>query len=258
MKKLLLFFVVVLLTTNVLAQTMYVAAKDGLSLREKPDINAKVLAKIPYGQKVSPIILTPGDPETEQPAPTVVTEGFTSNWQKVKYNNKTGYVPDTYLFLVPPPKKGIKSLENYFKQLSTLAGRSYVKNEGDPGLFGAGGEEFTKMLYKNGMEVHKYLAYEYDSQAYLLPGFSIQRAFLLMRLLQEIPEFIANEDPFPTESTTTQLKDGGKKIITVEKESYGDQPFFKKITFVSDEAEFVELSIYMMDGQVVISRSAGV
>jgi len=31
---------------------MHVAAKTGLSMREKPDANAKVLDKIPYGTKI--------------------------------------------------------------------------------------------------------------------------------------------------------------------------------------------------------------
>ncbi|MBK8952795.1 MAG: SH3 domain-containing protein [Chitinophagaceae bacterium] len=71
--------------------TMYVAAKSGLSIREKPETGAKVLDKIPYGTKITLL-------EMNEEKRSIVTEGITGYWGKVKYNNKTGYIVDSYLF----------------------------------------------------------------------------------------------------------------------------------------------------------------
>jgi uncharacterized protein YgiM (DUF1202 family) len=85
MKKLLL-LPLLIISFSILAQqygTMYVAAKTGLSIREKQDAASKVLDKIPYGTKITLL-------ETNEERKSIVTEGITGYWQKVKYNNKTG------------------------------------------------------------------------------------------------------------------------------------------------------------------------
>jgi len=260
MKKIILPLLLILAANiNIVAQemqTMYVAAKQGLNVMSKPNAKAKVLGKIAYGQKVT---LAPYVAEIESPENnTIVVDGFTGYWQKVTFNNKLGYVIDSYLFPVAPPKKDIVTLEAYFNQLSTIAGKSYVKNPGDPNLLGSGGDELTKKLYKNGMEIHKFLGYEYGSDLYILPGFSIEKAFLLMRLLQAEPDLIGEKDSFPTESSTTKLMGGREKTLTVEKTTYYDRPFVTKLQFDTADGASIEFSIYTLDGQAVIFKSEGV
>src|SRR5262249_53931775 len=105
MKKLLLLFITaigIVLSPKGFSQlpptsTQYVAAKTGLSIREKPEVNGKVLDKIPYGTKVEVSM----DYDQEK---TISVEGMKGYWRKVKYNNKTGYIIDSYLFPYAPPK----------------------------------------------------------------------------------------------------------------------------------------------------------
>ncbi len=233
--------------TNVVAQTMYVALKSGLSIRNEPSEKAKVWGKIPYGQKVELV-------SSEEEPVSVSTEGFTGYWQKIKFNNKTGYVVDSYLLPVAPPKKGVNTLEEYFNQLSSIAGKSYVKKPGNPQFYGEGAEELTKTLYKNAMEVHEFSGYEYGSNTYFLPEFSMQQAFLLARLLQVMPGFIGEKDPFPSQN----YSDANKKV-TVSKE--GDQEEYQtvnKITIeTTEEGAYEGMQIYSIEGQAVIFLYSG-
>ena len=73
---------------------LYVAARAGLNIREKPETTAKVLEKIPYAATVT-------REETGEQNKRIVTEGFIGYWQKVTYNNKTGYIIDAYLLPYP-------------------------------------------------------------------------------------------------------------------------------------------------------------
>src|SRR6478609_5441606 len=84
----------------------FAAAKAGLSMREQPNTNAKVLEKIPYGAKI--LTLT----DTIKPV-AILTEGFNGWWWKVQYNNKIGYVVSSYVLPVAPPKAGTKTLQDY-------------------------------------------------------------------------------------------------------------------------------------------------
>jgi len=85
------------LLTQAQTRIAWVAAKSGLSIREKPAIGAKVLDKIPYGAKLSIL-------NTDEELVTVVTEGMHGYWEKVTFNNKTGYIVGSYLLPVAPPK----------------------------------------------------------------------------------------------------------------------------------------------------------
>src|SRR5688572_21037592 len=113
MKKLLMFALLSAMAISVSAQQsgiMYIAAKNGLSLRERPGAESKQLEKIPYGTKITII-------QTEEESKKEITEGMAGYWQKIKYNNKTGYILDSYLFPWPPPKVTVKELKNYITQV---------------------------------------------------------------------------------------------------------------------------------------------
>src|ERR1700754_1673458 len=87
--------------------TYYAAAKTGLSMREQPNTSSKVLEKIVYGEKL--LTLADNDPQV-----AISTEGFNGYWWKVTYNGKTGYVVNSYVLPMAPPKSTTKTLQDYF------------------------------------------------------------------------------------------------------------------------------------------------
>lgn len=231
--------------------TFYVAAKSGLSIRETPDAGAKVLDKIPYGTRVS--LLEYGEEKK-----SIVTEGILGYWQKVKYNNKTGYVVDSYLFPLPAPVlSSVKEMKQYLAQTTQPFGAKLTVKSGAMNNVEEGGWQMQKQLYKNGAEWHHFMGYEYGSDTYFLPDFSIQQAFLLVRLIPEFKEVFGEKEEFPLENKTYKKGDREYKI-TVDKEVYGDYPWIKKISLEYEDGAIYSFEIYQADGQVVIFFGAGV
>jgi hypothetical protein len=224
----------------------YVAAKTGLNIREKPDINAKVLDKIPYASK---IILT----ETSEEAKKIISEGLTGYWRKVTYNNKTGYIIDSYLFPFAPPKAGLKTMKEYLLQLADPFGSELVTKGGNEEV----GYELHKQFYKNGAEHHQFQGYEYGSVTYFLPDLTMQEGFLLLRMLPEFSEVVGEKDVFPT-SNKTFKKGETEYRIKVEKELISDVPWVKKISIEFEPAALYSFEMYQIDNQLVIFYGSGV
>jgi uncharacterized protein YgiM (DUF1202 family) len=233
--------------------SMYVAAKTGLSIREKPDAAAKVLDKIPYGTKVT---LIKGDEELN----SITTEGIFGYWQKVKYNNKTGYILDSYLFPWPPPKLAtVKEMKNYFAQVTLPFGAKLVIKKGSMNNIEESGSEISKQLYKNGAEWHHFIGYEAGSDAYFLPDFSMEQGFLLVRLIPEFKDVFGEKDEFPTESKTIKKGDV-EYTITVYKQVWEGQthPYVEKIHIEFTPDASYEFDMLMVDGELVITFGGGV
>ena len=255
MRKLFLLFLL-MLSLGIAAQqsgSMYVAAKSGLSIREKPDAAAKVLDKIPYGTKIT---LLRGDEELK----SITTEGILGYWQKVKYNNKTGYILDSYLFPWPPPKLAtVKEVKNYFAQVTVPFGMKLVVKSGSMNNIEEGGWELNKQLYKNGAEWHEYLGYESGSNAYFFPGFSMEQGFLLVRLIPEFKDVFGEKDEFPTENRSFKKGDV-EYTITVNKLTWEGQtsPYIEKIHVEFSPDASYSFDMYMVDNQLVISFGGGV
>lgn len=229
----------------------YAAAKTGLSLREQPSATAKVLEKIAYAEKVITVA------DSVQPK-AITTEGFNGYWWKVKYNNKEGYLVSTYLLPVPPPKAGTKKLEDYFKQVSAAAGSPVVIQKTDAALNEMGESNLAKQLYKNGMEWNKSQGYETGSEVFMLPDFSIEQCFLLLRLVGHYPDLITEKDGFPVKNTVIKNNTGDKNI-EIEKENYDGKPGpVKKIKITLAQGAYTELEIFMLDTQAVIYWNSGV
>ena len=224
----------------------YVAAKTGLSIREKPAADAKVVDKIPYGTKIS--LLELGEEKI-----SIVTEGILGYWQKVKYNNKTGYIIDSYLFpWVPPKLATIKDMKGYIGQVTVPFGARLSTKSGNVNNIEDGGWEMKKQLYKNGAEWQQHLGYEYGSDVFLLPGFSIQQGFLLLRLIPEFKNVFGEKDEFPLESKKI-TKGNIEYEITVTKRMFGDNyPWIEKIRIEYNEGASYFLEMYMLDYQLVI------
>ena len=255
MKKLLLLTLIVV-SFGVAAQqsvSYFVAAKTGISIRETPDAAGKVLDKIPYGTKI-----TLQDYEEEKKS--IITEGIQGYWQKVKYNNKAGYIIDSYLFPWAPPKlPGVKEMKNYLAQVTQPFGAKQVIKSGSMNNIEETGWQLTKQLYKNGAEWHDHLGYQYGSDAYFLPDFSIQQGFLLLRLIPEFKDIIGEKDEFPTESRTIKKGDI-EYIIKVDKLVWegAEYPWIEKIHIEFSPDVSYSLDLFLLGNLLVISYSAGV
>lgn len=254
MKKILLssFLFVSIIAVAQQNSTMYVAAKTGLSIREKPEAASKVLEKIPYGTKITRLEMT-------EEKKSITTEGILGYWQKVKYNNKTGYIVDSYLFPWPPPKlTTVKEMKNYFSQVTVPFGAKLLVKSGTMNNISEGGWQVTKQLYKNGAEWHEHQGYEYGSDIYFLPGFSLEQGFLLLRMIPEFKEVIGEKDEFPTASKKFKKGDIDYEI-TVEKRSFGEEfVWVDKIHIEYSEGATYIFEMYMLDNQLVIFMASGV
>ncbi len=248
-----LLFAGLLISVLTAAQTRYsyVAAKSGLSIRETPSISAQVLDKIPYGTKITL-------QNTGEELVTVATEGMTGYWEKITYNNKTGYIVGSYLLPVPPPKLlVVKEMKDYFKQVYIPFGNKLLVKEGQRLTIEEGGYEIQKQLYKNGAEWHGFLGYEYGSDTWFLPDFTLQQGFLLLRLIPEFKEVFGDNAVFPTE--TKIIKKGEREYsITVEKEQIGNDPWIKKISIEYEDGAFYQFEMYQVDSQLIIFFGSGV
>jgi len=256
MKKIFLLALIIVSFTSFAQQApMYVAAKTGLSIREKPDAAAKVLDKIPYGTKIT-LIDEDGDWKD------IVTEGLTGYWRKVKFNNKTGYIVDSYLFPWPPPKLAtVKDMKQYLLQVAGLFGQKLVTRSGNMTQLTESGWELSKQLYKNGAEHHLFMAYEYGCDTYFLPNFGLQQGFLLCRLLQEFKEVFGEKDEFPTATTTIKKGETEYHIQlrkTVDEPEYGGPFTIERIRIGFEDGASYQFEMYMIENQLVISFSAGV
>ncbi|MEP6673849.1 MAG: SH3 domain-containing protein [Ferruginibacter sp.] len=249
MKKIFLSVAFLIIAIAALAQeNWYVAAKAGLSIREKPSATAKALDKIPYGEKIT----VSYDTGTSI---IIKNEGFDGLWAKTTWKGKTGYLVNSYLLPVPVPKAGVKNLKEFFAQLTAAAGAPVIVKKTLPEDYST---TLKKQLYKNGAEIHEYQSYEYNSTTYFLPDLTLQQGFLLLRLLKAFPEVIGDNEPFPLSSGTKTIKTGERKI-TVEKQDYGSaEPVTEKIKIEWESGASYELQLYLIDNQLVIFSSGGV
>ena len=104
-----LFFVAVLALNICAAQNKwYVAAKNGLSIREKPDVKSTVIGKIPFATGVS--IIYPDS------VSNISVEGLTGAWAYVSHGGKSGFIINSYLLPEPSPKATVKTMKAYLQQ----------------------------------------------------------------------------------------------------------------------------------------------
>ena len=155
-------------------------------------------------------------------------------------------------------------MSDYFTQISVKAVAPLVIKKYDIDLGESGKLKLTKQLYKNGMEWHNSEGYEYGSDLYILPDFTIEECFLLLRLLGQYPDLIGEKDAFPVKRSITK-NESGEKLIEIEQEKYdgpkdpaGKPGPVKKIKITSTQAVVTEFEIFSLDTQAVIFWSSGV
>jgi len=148
-------------------------------------------------------------------------------------------------------------MADYFKQVYTPFGNKLVIKEGERQNIEEGGYELNKQLYKNGAEWHRFMGYEYGSDTWFLPSFTLEDGFILMRLIPEFKEVFGEKEEFPTENRT--FKKGDREYsITVEKEMIGDHPWFKRINISYEDGAIYEVQLYLLENQLVIFFGSGV
>ncbi|HVF97682.1 MAG TPA: SH3 domain-containing protein [Flavisolibacter sp.] len=232
------------------AQTKgYVAAKSGLSLRDKPDSKAAVLGKIPYG---SAITTTSVDP-----AISISTEGLNGMWVKTTHEGKTGYVINAYLLPQAPPKASVKTMKEYLAQLSAAAGTALVVKGGNTANVEEGGTETKKQLYKNGAEFHSVSGYEWNNDTYFLPEFTVEQGFLLVRLIAEFKTVFADGGALPRKARTFKKGDAEYEI-KVESEEFGGYQWMKRIVVEYSDGATFTFEMFTLGNQLVISFGGGV
>lgn len=247
------FFVLLLLSTIQLwAQdgVFYIAARNGLSLREQPNASSKSITKIPYGQQVTIKYITDNVYKYN-------AEGLDGMWVSVTYNGQTGYIVDNYLLPTPPPKAGVNDLKQYLEQLSSTTGapleikRSIAELEG-------GSISLKKQLFKNGAEYHLQNGYEAHTYTFFLPDYNLQQAFVLLRFLSEYKTALGANDVLP--STNTTIKRGETEItVKVETEDYGDgNKRVVRLKLSYEEGALYDIEVFELGNQVVVSVSGGV
>lgn len=227
----------------------YVALKGGLSIREKAETGSTVLGKIPYGTRIS--VLQP--PKEIKP---IVTEGIEGQWKLVKYNGKTGYIINSYVLPWPPPNSPVKEMKQYFAQVTQPFGGKLVVKKGNLDNIGEGGWQINKQLYRNGAEWQEFLGYEYNSDVYILPDFTITQGFILLRLIPEFKEVFGEKEEFPVASRK-YIKDGLEYEVSVEKEELAGSPWYTKIKLQFADGPYRNFEMYYLDNQLVIFYSAG-
>lgn len=245
-----IFFIIATLQTSAQSNVFYAAAKSGLALRQKPDASSALLERIPYGTKLT-------YESNEEEWVEYRSEGFLGHWRKVKYNNKTGYIVSSYVLPVPPPKTAVKDMSGYIAQISVPFGAKLIVKSGAEHQE-EGGWELHKQLYKNGAEWHKFMGYEYGSDTYFLPGFTMEQAFLLVRMLPQFREVFEENAAFPSENRT--YKKGDREYsIKVEKENYsGTYSWTERIKVEYEDGAIYTFEMYQIDNQIIINFGAGV
>lgn len=92
LKQILAIVMLLSVTAITAQQTAYVAAESGLSLRDQPDISAKLLSKLSYGEAIGVIENTNKELVVVDGGKKVIGE-----WVKVETRNHIGYVFNGYL-----------------------------------------------------------------------------------------------------------------------------------------------------------------
>lgn len=251
MKKIVIFISVFFSVVFAVAQTkiVYNAYKPGLSMRDKPGTQATVLIKIPYGEKVTMV-------NSFNDTTTVINEGMKGYWNLIEYKGQKGYVVGIYLLDIAPPKATVKTMQEYFSQLSAVAGPAITTATGkdDEEMH----SRYKKQLYKNGCEYHEVHFYEAGYNTYFIPGLTLQQGFILTRLIPEFKDVFSASDAYPSVSKKIKLTQPGEgeKEIKVQKDEGGN--WINKITVGYEQGAVYEFELFELHGQLVIVFGGGV
>lgn len=221
---------------------LYSAARAGLNLREAPEQSSKVLDKVPFGEKMKVV--------TDTLFGVAYTEGMQCYWQKVHYMGKTGYVANAYALPIKPPAAAPDDLLIYLETVATKVG----ENQYEVRYMEELGVRVEKKLFKSGLSYRIIKGYEYFKETIWLPGFSMEQAFVLARLISPISGLLNQEDAFPGESKKSEEMDS--KSIEVKYAYKNLYPQYVRLEYC--EGACYILTLDNEGGEISISISAGV
>lgn len=250
MKKILMLLILCLQlwTPDVRADhTMFVGVSEGLSLRADKNAHSTIIAKINYGEQVI----------VDSKLNKVISNGFDTYWAAIRYNGKQGYVLYASLIPIPPPKN-ISELESYAEQLSTKACQPIINIDGDTATGFAVTDK--KTLYENGFIYTVYSNYEYISESLLIPGISIQQAYIIVQNIPYLKDLLPIDGKFPDKTNSEKSGNGDYRQTIVQYFEHIDGNYKKlqKLQFIVDEANIDGvLSIIELNQQVVIILENG-
>ncbi|MDN3491392.1 SH3 domain-containing protein [Winogradskyella bathintestinalis] len=106
-------------------QNAYVAAESGLSLRDQPDVNGKLLTKLAYAEAIGVL--------EETDIKLIILDGgkkVSGNWVKVETRNHIGYVFNGYLSATKISKPIRLDLGQLHVEIKNLATSDYKRTHG--------------------------------------------------------------------------------------------------------------------------------
>jgi len=225
-------------------QTMYVALRDGLNVYKNPGDSSNIITRIAYGEAV---VIRIGQ------GSEVYINGFKTRWATIN-NGKgaNGYVAESYLLPIPPPLGNTPDFKQYAEQISKPVAPSTIYEEVNDLEQNLKDE---KTLYENGLVLTIHSNYEYLSESLIIPGITIQQAFIIVRNLSPVNLLTPQNDQFPRESIVEKEKNGNYRRTEI---SYSQDGHINRITFSVENAEITgTLSLVALNGQIAIVYEYG-
>lgn len=216
-------------------QTMYVAVKSGVSIRNAED--SSVITTAAYGEALT----------VDSVAGHIWVDGFETNRVVVNYKGQKGLTIGAYLLPIPPPAKGVGDLKQYADQLSVpVCEPVHIDKENEIGT----NKNDTKILYENGAIYIEYINYEYYTNSLIIPDINIQQAFIIARNIPLLKDILPVNGNFPTKNLFEKNNGDYREIQLFHNLRYNK---LEKMTFAVDDINvYGAVNIIELNGQVII------
>jgi hypothetical protein len=169
-----LVFFSALLASQEYGDTLYVAAKNGLIIRDSPTSDASVIGALEYGECV--VYNGTGVYDT--------IDIRIAEWVKVYFpNNKYGFVYGGYLNSIDPPKDSYVSIRNYMEVFSSKF-PSIIREEYLEDKPGDKYDRITNINIGNNHAFKFWCEYEYCHYEYIFEKVSINEILNLIELAE--------------------------------------------------------------------------
>lgn len=239
--------------TLALSDEYYATFPTGLNILEQPNPKAKILGKIPYGERLN---IVPENPEmTSANMEPSILDGWPTSWVEIKYKDKKGYVPYGYLCNFKPPILGSETLEDWAKQMKILSGKyTFAQLKGKNNTMNQLSVE--RQLLANGGVLTLGGGWEYHYTSILLPNTSVIQVLNAVKGLAELKElFTANTIIKTGTYHKTQSSDG--VVWTIRQQESNGSKWLQGITIESTDEGYFGLNIQQVGTEVLITIDSG-
>jgi hypothetical protein len=238
-----LFFIFITLGT-VFSQSytpIYVAAPNGLSLRENADQSSKKLDLIPYGTKLDPISYA---------QLYVNIDGHRNQWIKISHNKKQGYIFGGYTLPFPVPQNNKhKDVMDY---LNNIFGSPLLFDSISPPAIDGNFTYYHYTAYYRNAVIYTYApGYEQHDCSIINNELTIEQAYLFMCLLDR--SFDLTDSRYSNEkvelNTSFPEKNTAYWKYTIALDPNGG---------ISINTEHYYIKVFYLNGNTAISWGGGV